>query len=376
MDPAYPDLVLGSPLGRQFLADHLGYGFEMSLFEELGLGEAPGRARLQPGRTHRARRPRPTRSWPEVAPDEARAVVGAAVSRGEWRELAERDELGLLGDLADTTFGFGFGGGDEAVWGLTALAKEELRPVAEALVTAPGAAKWWEPVALSDQRFLEWDDCPRVTGPAVEQAVRDGMRAERAENAEGLRRARPRERPGTRIGAYWWSAPDFAQLTWTTSAAGDIPAAAFGHFVDTFWPFEETGVTVWSLQMAPAARVLEITEPAEWQKLVARFPRDVTGTHDGEWRNWGGVPGPWRLPDWELVMEHYDAVHVTVGGYLASCGLALPVGDGYTMLAGWIPGAAVWLRDLTVVSRPLGRWHGDPQGVHWDEIRDNWTPLD
>ncbi len=144
VDLAYADLVLGSPLGRQFLAGYLGWGFERSLFEELELGEVPGTSPLlAPGAGYQ--RPLRRRGWQEVAPGEARAVIGAAVRRGEWHELAERDELGLLSDLAATTSGFGFGGGDEAVWGLTALAKEELRPVAEALVTAPGAAKWWEP---------------------------------------------------------------------------------------------------------------------------------------------------------------------------------------------------------------------------------------
>jgi hypothetical protein len=367
----YPDLLLGSPLGRQLLAGYLGFGFEGALFGDLGLGEVPGVSALRPRGAPR-RRQRPARGWRDVAPAEVQAVISAAVQRGEWRELAERDELDLLGDLADTTFHFGFGGGDEAVWGLTALAEQELRPVAEALVSAPGAATWWDPVALADQRFLDWDDCPRVSGPAVSQAVRDGMRAERAENQEGLRLRRPREHSGTRIGAHWWSAPDFAQLTWTTSAAGDIPAIGFGHFIDTLWPFEETGVTVWSLQLAPHANVLEITGPTEWQTLVARFPRDVTGTHDGEWRWWGGVPGPWRLPDWERVMEHYDGVHVTIGGYLASCGLALPAAGGYTMLTGWIPGATVWLRDMATAAHPLGRWHGHPQNLDWDEIRNNW----
>jgi hypothetical protein len=247
---AYPDLVLGSPLGRQFLVGYLSYGHE-------------------------------------------------------WRELLQRDELGLLGDLAASTFCFGFANGDEAAWGLTASAEEELRPVAEALVAAPGAARWWDPVVLADQRFLDWDDSPSVTGSAVERAVRDGMRAERAENEQGLRRGRPSESPGTRVGACWWSAPDFAQLTWTTSAAGDIPATAFGHFIDTLWPFEETGVTVWSRQIAPDANVLEITEPSGWQALVARFP----------------------------------------------------------------------LRDLTAASHTLGRWHGQPQNLDWDAVRNNWTPL-
>jgi hypothetical protein len=45
-------------------------------------------------------------------------------------------------------------------------------------------------------------------------------------------------------------------------------------------------------------------------------------------------------------MEHYDGVHLTVGGYLACSGLALAAGGGYTMLAGWIPDATIWLRDI------------------------------
>ena len=42
------------------------------------------------------------------------------------------------------------------------------------------------------------------------------------------------------------------------------------------------------------------------------------------------------------------------------------------MLAGAIPDATVWMRDLAAVSRPLGRWHDHPQYLGWDEIRDNW----
>jgi hypothetical protein len=370
-----PDLVLRSPLGRQFLAGLLGLDV-FSFHKQLGLGQVPGTTELRSGWGEHDH-PRPGRRWQEVTPQEVRAVIRAAVEAGDWREyLAGADELGLLAELAGITSNFGFSGSDEAEWGLTALAAQELRPVAEAIRSAPGAAAWWEPAALADQRFLHWDGFPRPTGSALEQEVRAGMRAERAENAEGLSQGRPYVPPGTRIGAHWWSAPDFAELTWTTSAAGDIPAAAFCHFIDTLWPFQETGATVWSLTIAPEARVLEITGPAAWQDLVARFPRDVTGTHDGEWRYWGGVPGPWRLPDWELVMEHYDGVHVTVGAFLASCGLALPVAGGYTMLAGWIPGATLWLRDMATAVRPLGRWHGHPQYVDLDEFRDQWTPAE
>ena len=371
VDPSRADLLLDSPLGRQFLAGFLGFEFGQELLDQLGLGQVPGTVALTAGGVqHRA--PGRRRRWQDVAPHEAGAVIRAAVAQGEWRGLLGLDEVMLLAALADDTFGFGE---DEAVQALTALAKQELRPVAGALVSAPGTRRWWEPVVRGDQRFLEWDDGPHPAGPAVEQAVRDSMREERAENAKGLKQRRRRERRGTRIGAVWWSAPDFAAQTWTTGAFGDVPAIALGHFIDTFTPFEETGATVWSLQIAPQARVLEIRAPADWQALVLSFPRDVTGTHDGEWRYWGGVPGPWRLPAWEQVMEHYDGVHVTIGGYVASCGLALPAGDGYTMLAGWIPDATLWLRDVTAGHRRLGRWEGHPQGGRgWDDIRAGWTP--
>jgi hypothetical protein len=100
----------------------------------------------------------------------------------------------------------------------------------------------------------------------------------------------------------------------------------------------------------------------------------VTGTHDGEWRTWGDVDGPWYLPDWEALADHLDGVHVTVGGYLASCGLAQPVLDGYTMLAGWVPDATVWVRDVATASRRLGHWRGNPRQTDWEDVLDGWTP--
>jgi hypothetical protein len=41
------------------------------------------------------------------------------------------------------------------MWALTALAAQELRPVADALASSPAARRWWQPVARADQRFLE-----------------------------------------------------------------------------------------------------------------------------------------------------------------------------------------------------------------------------
>ena len=241
-------------------------------------------------------------------------------------------------------------------------------------MSAPAARRWWEPVSRADQRFLEWDDWPRLTGQAVRWAVQDATTAQRAENERGLRWAEQRGGPA---GGTWWSVPEFAVQSMTTGGFGAVSAIALSRFEDLFVPLEETGATVWSMQIAPQARVLEIAGPTDWQALVAAFPMDVTGTHDREWRDRGGAAGPWRLPDWAQVMEHYDGVHLTIGGYVACGGLAMPAAEGYTVLAGWIPDATLWLSDVTTGHRCLGRWYGDPQGTGtWDDLQDAFLPDD
>ncbi|MDA8070720.1 MAG: hypothetical protein M0Z82_03775 [Actinomycetota bacterium] len=303
--------------------------------------------------------------------DEAKRAVSSAVLA--WVSLPEGPDA-LLAALARDTFDFGFSGEDEGLWPLSQAAREELRPVADALVAAAGPLGWWEPVDRADQRLLVWDDLPEIGEGGIDGLVHETVARERAMSEEGLRRPRPRPRPGVRIGATWWSAPGFAPLTWTTRAVPPLPTTALLGFIDTHQPFEATGARIFSLAIDPSARVYEITEPEDWRRLVQRFPEDATGTHDGEWRDWGGVTGPWLLPNWEGVMAHYDAVHVTVGGYVASCGLALPVGDAYTMLAGWIPDATLWLHDVAVARRFLGRWRGQPT-PELNEIMAAWEPA-
>ena len=305
---------------------------------------------------------------------EAQNAIAMIVASEEWRHLNVIDELDLLSELAEITSSFGFSGSDEALWGLTALATDELLPVAQALVTSPATARWWEPVRRADQRFLAWDEMPVPIGPEMGRVICESMTEERTENEEGRRKPRPKVRPGTQIGAYWWSAPDFAPSTWTTGPYETVPTISLRHFIDTFAPHEETEATVWSLDISPEARVLEILRPDDWRELVERYPRDVTGTHDGEWRDWGGVPGPWCLPDWEQVMEDFDGVHVTIGGYVSTCGLALPIGDAFTMLSGWIPDATLWLHDVATDRRKLGTWVGHPHRVYsWDDVHDHWV---
>ena len=116
-------------------------------------------------------------------------------------------------------------------------------------------------------------------------------------------------------------------------------------------------------------RVYEVTGPQDWADLVRRFPACVTGGRFDDWFRHTGRAGRWAVPDWLAVREEYDAVHITIAGYLTTAGLAVPVRDGAnddgdvaTVLAGWSPDVTAWLTD---VLQPVGspdrveRWRLD-----------------
>jgi hypothetical protein len=56
----------------------------------------------------------------------------------------------------------------------------------------------------------------------------------------------------------------------------------------------------------------------------------------------------------------FDAVHMSIGGYLSTRGTAIEVESGYTLLAGWDAGTTLWLRDRFGDSRLVGSWTGCP----------------
>jgi hypothetical protein len=51
------------------------------------------------------------------------------------------------------------------------------------------------------------------------------------------------------------------------------------------------------------------------------------------------------MPRWPAVARDWDGVHLSVAGYLATAGRALPVGAARTLLGGWNPDETYWLAD-------------------------------
>ena len=244
-----------------------------------------------------------------------------------------------------------------------------LRPVAELVAAAP-ASRWWSrPLDATGQHVVGWEPehpAPRFTGARSALARwRDAVREDERQ-AVGERTADPRDQ----WAGAWWSTPahDWYALT-TGVLPGSLAPARLSLVEDTLgW---QTAVT-WPVPVPEDARVLEVTRPADWVDLVRRHPLEVTVLRRGTWWQATGWDGTWVIPDWAAVAEEFDAVHLTVDGYLSTAGRALPVDvpgpPACTLLAGFEPDATWWLTDLPELGEPT-RWE------RRDEEWPRWTPA-
>jgi hypothetical protein len=231
-----------------------------------------------------------------------------------------------------------------------------LEPTARRIVEAADAQWWWSPIDVGRQRHVQWMDGagtrpPTLTG-AAERLIEWRATTARAE-------ARPADRPTdvtARVSDSWWSIPAHADLVVTTRPLAGLGAAEL-RLVEDGLGWSEAAVT--PLRPRPSPRVFEITGPDAWAELVARYPVDVTLSRRHDWWNVTGRDVPWAIPDWQAASSDLDAVHLTVAGYLSTAGRAIPLDDGFTLLAGWNPDETFWLTDILEPSGPVARWHRD-----------------
>jgi hypothetical protein len=280
----------------------------------------------------------------------AASVITAAVARADLGRLAGcHDPLALLAAVARVAEG-------EQALAEARLAegREALRPVARALAAAPAAQWWWEPPDRSRQRWVGLEGTTPPRGADVAAAV-SRVIAEEDEPAPQrrlLRRGRDAPRSG-----YWWSPPLGGTVFTTTGPVGGLPAVELGVAEDNAG--DET-FEVWAVGIEPGARIREIGGPADWARLTAEFPRDVTASRHDDWARWTGRPGPWTLPDWPSAARAWDGIHLSVAGYLLASREALAVGDGWTLLAGWDADQTLWLNDVFTGAEHVASWHGSP----------------
>lgn len=302
------------------------------------------------------------------------AELAAMIAVTDLRGIARSaDRMRLLRPLAasvdEAMYWQGADSVDEALRS-PALA-EVLAPVAHAVSASPAVGWWSEPLDREQQRYTEpvLDSDPAGgSGAAPETPGLSGAASRiadwREDTLDDERRAAKRPADVTaNYSGYWWSAPDSVLVSTRRSLPG-LGSVELSLIEDAIGTSE---AWCWPLRVEPGARVLEIRGPADWVALVARYPLDVTKSRRHDWWRVTGLTGTWLIPDYTAVAADYDAVHLTVGGYLTTAGRALPVQSGAaearTMLAGWNPDQTYWLADMVEFSCPAVRWvspEGDP----------------
>lgn len=164
--------------------------------------------------------------------------------------------------------------------------------------------------------------------------------------------ARPAD-PAAPLSGYWWSSPILAGLVCTTRALPGLGAVRIVAVED--WPGWDE-VLCWPVTPHRPARIYEITGPGDWAALVTRYPLEVTKSKRHDWWKVTGWAGTWLMPDYAAVAADFEAIHLSVGGYLTTAGRALVVHDARCLLAGWDPDATYWLADVLTSAGPPVRW--------------------
>ena len=150
----------------------------------------------------------------------------------------------------------------------------------------------------------------------------------------------------------WWSVPLWevpaSTRAWPDGTGGGDPVGAL--FVEDRW---EDAFCATRFTPPEHARIREITGADDWSALCREFPLEVTWSRRREWWEVTGRDsrdaGPWLIPDWSAVADRWDAVHLTVAGYLNAATRSIPVPgahgqDAASVIAGWGPDVTYWLR--------------------------------
>ncbi|HEX8303874.1 MAG TPA: hypothetical protein VF612_03275 [Jatrophihabitans sp.] len=242
-----------------------------------------------------------------------------------------------------------------------------IRAAAEALASSPAMSWWSSPVDAGDQHLVVFDAAesaqePQLTGLREAVDTLDAFHADSQPFEDSAGRALD----WRTISGAWWSAPMANPGAHTARSFGQPPLP-----VGLVWVEDAFGwstATSWQVRPASEVRVLELRGPQDWVEMVRRYPLEVTATAKrGDWWRTTGRDGRWAMPDWPAVADDWDAVHLTVAGYLTTAGRALPVdGDTATVLAGWPPDATFWLADVLEAVGGPARWR-------WDG--DRWSPA-
>lgn len=243
-----------------------------------------------------------------------------------------------------------------------------LAPVAARIAAAPAASWWSAGLDLDSQVFV----VKRVEGAGT-RPVFHGARQVLEIGRDQVTGPGTRHR-GRWVNDAWWSFPSWSILLKDLERYGPHPPIVAATTrsrpglgaVSLLLEEDSLGsptALCWPVRPTRPVRVVEIDDADAWLDLVRRYGIDVTGKRIANWSQASGLDCRWLLPDWSAVADDYDAIHLTVTGYLRCSGRALPIDAGAaTFLAGWDPDASFWLTDVLEAGRTPERWRAERPG--------------
>ncbi|MET9199233.1 hypothetical protein [Gordonia sp. NPDC003585] len=253
-----------------------------------------------------------------------------------------------------------------------ALGPEPFLPILSAALDNP-ATDWWSTGLQSGhQMYVQWHnrhvESKYNPEPAdVELSIDVWERWRNDEIATEGRRAADKHHSDlhSNMSGRWWSSP---HPRWITSRALPGLGCAGLHYIEDRGGWPEA--RLWNIEITTPQRVYEISSPEDWAALVDEYPLELTASYRHDWFRVTGVDSRWFVPDYRRVAVEYDALHLTVDGYLATAGRAVPVQAGSSVMAGFAPDDTFWFNRDGLRIRADTRWHdeGDGQG--------DWVPAD
>lgn len=219
--------------------------------------------------------------------------------------------------------------GSEAV-AADPVVRAALAPIASRVAESPFAGTWG--AAEADQ----W---------VVAHADSYGMPDVQRDNGEVLAEWRQaivkteESARGTGVSGMWWSRPPH-ELSSSRSLWPDFGPVDLHLEEDGRDPEQATAIPVGRVP----ERTFEITGAGAWAHLCREYPLDLTHSLGSTWKQSMGLDAQWVIPDWSAVAVEWDAVHLTITGYLEAATRPLPVREGVaSAIAGWNPDETVWL---------------------------------
>ena len=223
----------------------------------------------------------------EPTPWRLRHAVGAAVDSARyWQEPEGADILAATPEMLS-----------------------ELHRVAAHIAPSSFITWWCTPIDRSGQYAVRWQETPLKTIP---ENVQETLLAARHQIRTEERRAQAERDadPTAESSGEWWSHPCFTLPSSTRLLSGDLPAGL--RFVEDSLGWEHADSV--EVIVPQGLRVFEIEDAADWVELCTRFPIEVTAQKRHDWYLTTGHTGRWVVPDWVQVAQHYDGIHLQVGG--------------------------------------------------------------